>query len=91
MATLSLALALFASVLGVGNLVLGVYTLIRLHERPSPAPINNHYHPAQPQGHDFYGDIGGKKESEDNLGMPSVYDPEEDGLDAGMVSEGLGI
>lgn len=90
MAALTLAVALFAAFLSVGNLVLGLYTLIRLNSPAAPTPTVNHYYQSQAQGRAFFPDSGSPSAPEDSMGMPDTYDPEDD-LDAGTLSDQLGV
>lgn len=91
MATLALSIAIFAAVLSMGNLVVSLYALVRiLSAPPAQAPVVHNHFQSQEQGRAFFPGAAPREEPEGNLGMPDVYDPEED-ADAATFASNLGI
>ncbi len=91
MATLALSLALFASVLSLGNLVISLYALVRiLSTPPAPTQVVHSHLQSQEQGRAFFPGAPPREGLNDDLGMPDVYDPEEE-EDAAAFASSLGI
>lgn len=92
MDAVALALSIVASVLSLGSFVIGIYNLIKLQallhvvERRdiTTSPLS-----AEATGRTLF--PGGRGDGrEEDLGMPDVYDPEDE-LDAAVLAEQLGV